>query len=162
MNIKEVPGNIVDCPEGVNCIIHQANINRRMGAGVALALCDKWPIIRETDQKHNPTQQCNELGDFSACQVEPDPIFVFNLYAQSILFDSLAGCRTDYSAAVGGLAKIRNLLVTWESRGFTPVVGVPRLMGCGLAGGNWEIYSKIITETFKNTSFDLVIVDFGK
>lgn len=162
MNIKTVPGNIVDTPEGINVIIHQANIDKRMGAGVALALCDKWPEIRNTDREWTKEDK-NTLGDFSIIQVESGPKFVFNLYGQSILFDSLAGCRTDYNAVIAGFAKIRNLLESWRNKwGFEAVIGIPRLMGCGLAGGNWEIYYKIIEETFKNTDFTIVIVDFGK
>jgi O-acetyl-ADP-ribose deacetylase (regulator of RNase III) len=162
--ITEVPGNILDCPNGVNVIVHQANINRRMGSGVALALINKWPIVAETDKSHNKSQKFNTLGDISACQVESDPqTFVFNLYGQSLFEDSLAGCRTDYNAVVSGFNKVSKVLEHWKKNfNFVPVVGVPKYMGSDLAGGNWEIYSKIIEETFRDTNIDVIIVDFGK
>lgn len=163
MNIKEVPGDITQCPAGINVIVHQANINRRMGSGVALALCNKWPIVRETDANHRPELEYNILGTISSCLVETNPLtFVINLYGQSLYKDSIAGCRTDYNAVVNGFRRVRESVEYCESQGMKPVIGLPKFMGCDLAGGNWEIYYKIIEQTFIDTDFEIVIVNFGK
>jgi hypothetical protein len=164
MNIIEVNGNILDCPNGINVIVHQANINRKMGAGVALALANKWPIVAETDLTNNKSQKFNTLGDLSACQVENEPRkFVFNLYGQSLYEDSLAGCRTDYNAVIVGFRKIKTIVTSWIDKfEFFPVIGVPKYMGSDLAGGDWDIYRTIIEKTFVNTNINIVIVNFGK
>lgn len=168
MNIKEVRGDITDCPAGINVIVHQANINRRMGSGVALALCNKWPSVRKTDLEYKSEKKFNSLGEISICQVEQTPpIFVINLYGQSLYEDSLAGCRTDYNAVISGFKLIKHNLELWRmglviDRKLSPIIGIPKFMGCDLAGGNWEIYYKIIEQTFIDTDFEIVIVNFGK
>ena len=163
MNILEVQGDITHCPEGINVIIHQANINRKMASGVAKAICDKWPVVRKTDLENQPDLISNFLGTVSFCEVELNPLtYVFNLYGQSLYWDSLAGCRTDYNAVVRGFSKIKVAIDHLVENEFNPVIGIPKYMGCDLAGGNWEIYYKIIEQTFIDTDTKIVIVNFGK
>jgi O-acetyl-ADP-ribose deacetylase (regulator of RNase III) len=163
MKIKEVIGDITHRPEGINFIVHQANINRCMKSGVAKAICDKWPIVRQTDDTYNSIQKFNNLGDVSICRVEVDPnVFVANLYGQSLFDNSLAGCRTDYNAVINGFSRIRSVVEYSKRKDFVPIVGIPKFMGCDLAGGNWEIYFKIIEQTFIDTNTEIVIVNFGK
>lgn len=172
MKIQEVLGDITTLPENINVIIHQANINKIMRSGVAKALCDKWPIVAKVDIS-NTSEKNNVLGTISVAAVEKesfenDPFiygtkFVINLYGQSLFESSIAGCRTDYNAVIRGFSEIEKMLSEWkEIHEFNPIIGIPKYMGCDLAGGNWEIYYKIITETFKNTDFEIVIVNFGK
>ena len=164
MKYKEIRQNIVNCPEGINIILHQANINKRMGSGVALALKSKWPIVAEVDI--NTAHDINPLGTFTACEVQNDngdPLFIFNVYGQSLYEDSMAGCRTSNDAVVSSLNLIKMTVRSWElNHGFKPVIGVPKFMGSALAGGNWNIYSTILKEAFADTDWTLVVVDFNQ
>ena len=105
-------GNLLDSDS--KFIAHCANVHCTMGAGVALALANKWPEVAAADKTTEHTAICNKYGRYSRADL-PDGRAVYNLYAQigvgndgtplnrnaryDLLFDrplsSLAGC-SDY------------------------------------------------------------------
>lgn len=122
-------------------LIHQANIEGSMGAGIAHSIAEKYPgAALENKRAH---KWGIRLGEFSSYRLEKSK-FIINLYAQSIRQKSSAGIPTDYNAVVLGLQNVRRWLA---SMGENWIIGVPYNMGCALGGGNWDVYSSIIDST---------------
>lgn len=65
--------------EGPAIILHGVNCQGRMGSGVAKALLDKWPVVRERYLK--TASRDRVLGAIEPIEVEPD-LWVLNGYTQ--------------------------------------------------------------------------------
>jgi len=153
--MRAIIGNLLDCPEGINVIIHQANIERRMGAGFAKALASKYPAVAKADRYGDSVYTYNVLGTFTKAIVKDD-LIVYNAYGQSINNFSLMGFPTSYDAIYKSLCGIRDDIKEWADEGDEVLIGVPYFMGCALGGGDWDIYEKILEKTL--FPFDIVAV----
>jgi hypothetical protein len=51
--------------------------------------------------------------------------------------------------------------VALEARRLQASVHMPRI-GCGLAGGDWEVVGKIVEEELANTGVPVTVYDFPK
>lgn len=155
--MKHIKGNLLDRPEGINIIIHQANINRTMGSGIARQIADRWPKVERQDNDHN-----HSLGSYESVPFRKNgqwEFSVINLYGQSIKSLSSAGIPTDYNAVIKAFTELNQDALVSKERGTKIIFGVPKYMGCALGGGNWEIYSKIIEETI-GKNFEVVCVEY--
>ena len=135
--VKEFKGNLLDFPEDINVIAHQANTLNVMGAGIALQIKDKWPEVYETDRDFS-NQHMAKLGLFSATKVKEG--IVVNLYGQNNIN---GGRNTDYEGIYSAMNKLYELMSSPENMG-KYVVGFPHGMSCGLAGGDWRIIHTMI------------------
>lgn len=131
--MKTIAGNILDITYGAIC--HQVNCQRVAGAGLALQIKGKWPEWYNYYLKTNPT-----LGTTTIFPVQYNPgIWVLSLYAQDGYghnkkytdYDAFRKCMADINWFVGVLRE-------------HPPVYFPQGIGCGLAGGNWNVIEKII------------------
>lgn len=139
--MTHITGNLLDFPRDINVLVHQANIEGNMGAGIARAIAQKFPDAATEDRRAFLDGDAT-LGNFSACEVNGK--LIVNLYGQSIKRKSSAGIPTDYNAVIAGFEKLSRWLEI-ISPDFT--IGVPYKMGCALGGGDWGIYSSIINNT---------------
>lgn len=123
-------------------IVHQANCQGVMGAGLAKAIRDKWPTVYD-DYLLNLLEAPHavlELGKIYA--VNPSPsIWVFTVMGQ---FDYQRRGQpkqrhTDYGALCEAFRKLSN-----EMRNVGLPFYVPYKMGCGLGGGDWREVRRII------------------
>lgn len=124
----------------VPAIIHQCNCFHKMEKGIAAQLVKKYPEIYINDLK-TPYGDRNKLGNFSFAKIKNSNLkYVINLYSQ---FNYGYGIHTNYEALEKGL----NKALTFLSDNGIYRVGLPYLIGCGLAGGNetkvLEIVKKI-------------------
>lgn len=121
----------------VPAIIHQCNCFHTMGGGIAAQLAYKYPEVYEADLK-TPYGSKEKLGDFSFAEIKNSNLkYVINLYSQ---FDFGYGRHTDYNALEEGLNKVLDFLF---DKGIYRV-GLPYLIGCGLAGGNEKTVLEIL------------------
>lgn len=125
MNIKH--SNILDVTEGI--IVHQVNNKRVMGKGLALQIKNKYPKHYQDYMKENLS-----LGSLVTTKIN-DNLFVVGIVGQD-------GYGTDkqytvYEALEKGLEKI--------SKSNLPI-HIPYKLGCGLAGGDWNIVSSFISK----------------
>jgi hypothetical protein len=119
-------------------ICHQVNTLGVMGAGLALKIREKWPVVWSQYSRSVPS-----LGD---CQIVP----LFFQRSVETLVANLAGqagvgreCRqTNYGALSSALYHLREATDRLLQPG-TPIY-FPHGMGCGLAGGDWNIVSELI------------------
>lgn len=124
-------GNILDIKSGI--ILHQANCQGVMGAGLALQLKKKWPVVY-TDYRTKYERVGLFLGDIILSRVEGD-IFVASLCTQK--FYGRGKVFTDYECLKNSMKAISTNRMQ---------IYVPYGIGCGLAGGDWNVVSKIIDE----------------
>lgn len=135
--IKVVKGNLLYAP--VDVIGHQVNCKGVMGAGIAKQLRNKYPRLFNEYKKYLATHP-RPLGTVSYHAVNGKPI-VANIFGQDGY--GRRGRHTDYKALENALWD-----VAIKSYDNGLVVGLPYGIGCGLAGGSWDIVYKIIQDIF--------------
>ena len=136
MALVVVTGDLLesDC----NVIAHQANCFSSMEAGIARQIKLKLPQAYEVDQ-NLPYPPEARRGKISVAQVGPSR-YVVNLYGQ-YRYDG-PGPKTDYDALESALTEM--FKYTYEGVD-NPRFGVPYKIGCGLAGGDWDKVSAILS-----------------
>jgi len=112
-----------------------------MGAGLALAIRNKWPIVyQDYMAAYRNTQLV--LGAVIMSVINPNSLFVANLCGQ----DRYGRDKryTDYNAVSQCLSKLANF-----GREDLPIY-IPKCMGSSLAGGNWHIVNALIEKILPN------------
>lgn len=138
-NIKEIKGNILQKPMAEKTVIlHGCNCFHTMGAGVARHLANRFPTIRQADKTTIYGDQ-NKLGSYSWAIIN-DNLHILNCYTQYRY--GRKDVFVQYPAVEKVLYQVaHNYDTSWEIR-------MPHI-GCGNAGGNWEVVRKIVEEVFK-------------
>lgn len=149
--IKEVDGNLLTYP-GLQVIGHQVNCLAVMGAGIAKQIKAKWSNVFKQYYDY-----CKSFDDthklLGKCQVidTNDGKYVANLFGEYSFCESIAPYEeggkprhTDYDA----LKECLHRLHTWMVLNDINTVGVPNLIGCGLAGGSKPIVRQLIEDEF--------------
>ena len=153
--IHEVCGDLLKQP--VDIIAHQTNCQGVMGAGIALQI--KKQLL--TSNEYNKyVKVCKEQGAELLGKTQlleaPDGRIIANCFGENI--PTGKGRDTDYDALAHSIAKVRNY-----ARADGLVVGIPGLIGCGLAGGEWHIVRDMLYKLFdKEGEPDLYICYFDK
>ena len=149
--IKEVNGNLLTYP-GIQVIGHQANCLGAFGKGFALQVKQKYPYVYETYNKYCKSQSDahNLLGKCQVVKID-DGKYIANLFGEYSYYKSIAPYEeggkprhTDYDA----LKECLHRLHTWMVLNDIKTVGVPDLIGCGLAGGSKTIVRQLIEDEF--------------
>ena len=145
---KEVEGDLITLfKEGqFDVIVHGCNCQNIMGAGIAKSLADVYPELLQVDKDFGiPVGDIGRLGNYSKLTLREGPTlqWVINAYTQYNL-----GKDLDYNALELVLKKI-NFLFKPER------IGIP-LIGCGIAGGNWNVVKKIIQRQLRDCDVTVV------
>jgi O-acetyl-ADP-ribose deacetylase (regulator of RNase III) len=152
-----VQGDILDWAGKVDAIGHQVNCLGVMGGGLALQIKNKWPVVFETYVEfiNSAIRETRSLkGCLGCCQlVQTDSCFVANLFGQ---YDVGAKLQTDYIALHRSLTSLREQM---QLRGLDSVA-FPAKLGCGLAGGDWNIVQSVIQSVFAGSGFSITIVEY--
>lgn len=153
-NLKEIEGNLLDFPEGINVLIHGANCLNVMGSGIAVQIKQRYPEAFDADTNAAKTSS-NKLGYFSGAKVADDK-YIINLYSQQ---KTGSGRQVNYEAIYAGLERLKKVL---DQKNQKFILGFPQI-GCGLAGGDWNVVKPMITSVFGNDdNYEIVIVYFKK
>jgi O-acetyl-ADP-ribose deacetylase (regulator of RNase III) len=149
--MEKVEGNLIDLAlEGkFDVIAHGCNCFGAMGAGIAKSIKEIFPEAYAADStsKRGDYSKLGGLTHASCETREGRSVIVANLYTQ--YHWGLASAEdaepkdtreTRYKAIASALEKLRVLAAGRPT-------GLPRI-GAGLAGGEWEVISKIIEDTF--------------
>lgn len=141
--VKQVHGDLLNSKE--NIIVHQVNCLGVMGAGVALAIKRKYPVVYDRYMVAcNMMSPEDLLGKIQMIKVDENK-YVCNMFSQ--LKYGKGTKHTDYEAMnicfdkIYRYAKLNNL-----------TVAIPYNIGCGLGGGKWPIVLNIISKRFKDNS----------
>ena len=132
--MKEIKGDITEVAYGYVC--HQVNCQGAMGAGVALAIKNKWPI---TYTKYRQAYKEGKLVLGNTIWVPANPqITVIHMCGQNRYGKGIR--HTNYLAFEETLKTIQK-----KASPGVPIY-FPDHIGCALAGGDWGIIKRLIRE----------------
>lgn len=149
--IKYKKGDLIKAFQSgeVTAIGHQSNCFNTMGSGVALAIKNAFPAAYAADCTTVKGDK-SKLGSMSCCMTPKGPIF--NLYGQ-YRYGKDGDLYTDYEALSSAMERMAFVLKMAEH---DKPVGFPKI-GCGTAGGNWEIVAALIDIHF--STFEVYIYE---
>ena len=157
--IKIVKGNILDASEDI--IVQQVNCKGVMGAGLAKAILNKYPNVKKEYQSfrnfnlNKGLTDKDLLGLVNYVRVS-DVKVIANIFGQVNIkknrFDNTVYTKTD--ALTRGLKEVKEL-----SKQLNKSVAIPYGIGCGLAGGDWNIISELIESIFSDYKVTIYKLD---
>ena len=153
--VVETKGNLLDVD--VEYICQQVNCQNAMGSGLALQIMQKYPIVKEKyHEMSNEEKPEVLLGQAQVIKVDKH-LSVVNLFGQLHYGNARINKRvyTNYDALQNALETFYN---SHQEAGIT--VAVPKYLGCGLAGGDWETVSNMIHYVTNKYKVRTVIVDY--
>ncbi|MFT5618500.1 MAG: O-acetyl-ADP-ribose deacetylase (regulator of RNase III) [Arenicella sp.] len=135
--MKTLVGNLIELAEQgeFEVIIHGCNCFCTMGAGIAKQIKIRFPEAYQADLKTLKGDK-SKLGKISWAEVQTPngKLIIANAYTQ---FDWRGkGNKADYDAIRQAFRKVKEQFLG-------KLIGYPAI-GAGLAGGDWNIISKII------------------
>jgi len=151
--MKVITGDLIKLTlEGhFDVIIHGCNCFRTMGAGIAKQIKQTFPEAYIADC-NNPCPCLERLGNISYAVVKRlgRDFVVVNAYTQ-LNYSRVPGkVSVDYNAVRRSLRRVKSLFSGQK-------IGYP-MIGCGLAGGDWDIISQIIDEELAGEDHTLIIL----
>ena len=140
--------NLLDVKSGIIC--HQVNCIGVMGGGIALQICSKWPQVYKEYKSFcegykNPEEILGNVQDV----VLGTDLVVANCFGQ---VKPGYECMTDYNAWDDILVRLLD-----DANFFGLDLHFPYLIGCGLAGGDWNIMFKKLYDFFSNHNMNAYI-----
>jgi len=149
--MKEITGDITSITSGI--ILHQVNCQNSMSSGVARALYEKHPIIKEEyHKKCKGVYPDKLLGDIQSVIINDD-LIVVNSFTQ-LRYGNSKKTGIKYTDEERLINSIR--YVELKAKEFGVQAYVPKYIGCGLAGGDWKIIEDALKET------DIIVVGLSK
>lgn len=159
INMKEIKYTKGDATvpqaKGIKIIAHICNNLGGWGKGFVLAISKKWETPEIAYRKWHRERATNnfELGNIQ--MVETDQfIYVCNMIAQQGMKTGSNGVPIRYEALEKCLEKL-----AIEAKSLNASIHMPRI-GCGLAGGKWEMVEPIIFETLSKNDIEVTVYDF--
>jgi len=142
--MKIIEGDLLSVHTGV--IAHQVNCRKVMGAGLALQIRQKYPIVYEEYLKKPAI-----LGAIDVLPVT-STLRVANLYAQVDIKRAKADRlpRVITPKPLTSLAALECCLTKLKRACPNEAIFLPWGIGCGLGGANWEDVEEIIQKTIPN------------
>lgn len=155
--IKYLRGDAT-CPQskGIKIIGHICNNIGGWGKGFVLAISKRWNEPEMEYRKWHRARANNdfELGNIQLIQVEKY-LYVANMIGQQGIKRGSKGVPIRYDAVENCLNKL-----AIEANNLNASVHMPRI-GCGLAGGKWDMIEPIIEKSLLSKDVKTIIYDFG-
>lgn len=147
--VKKFNGNILD--SGADIICHQVNCQGVMGAGLAKQIRQRWPQAYEDYIKFcGHSSPYDKLGEVRLTEVTLGK-YIAHIFAQ-LNYGRRNLCYTDYDALNCGFEYLAKFQHDTGVR-----VAFPYGIGCGLAGGDWNVVKSKIEAYFGNDYADCEI-----
>lgn len=152
--MKVITGDLIEMArEGrFSSIVHGCNCFSTMASGIALAIKQQFPRAYMAD-KDFPMSPANKLGNISSAMVEADYVGedfrVINAYTQ-FRYGRVNKVFVDYEALRSCFNTIKR-----EYGSIGSIIAYPYI-GCGLAGGDWKVVSRIIDEELDGCNHCLI------
>jgi len=135
-------------------IVHICNDIGGWGKGFVMAISKRWKKPENQYREWFKSKDGFELGKVQFVQVEED-LWVANLIGQhKINKDENGNAPIRYDAIEDGLKEVASF-----AKENNASVHMPRI-GCGLAGGKWEMIEPIILQRLSNNDIEVVVYDF--
>ena len=166
--IKIVNGDLLSSDAKIIC--HQVNCQGVMGSGLAKQIRAKYPhVYTKYKELCNKTKDSRDLlgtiqtissspeGMGNGCIFDVLPTIV-NVFGQN--YYGINGVYTDYNALRFEFRKISIMPLT-KNNWYNATIAMPFNIGCGLAGGKWDIVYELLQEEFKYVDLELYKLDLG-
>lgn len=146
-NLRETKGNLISMGlrGEFDVIIHGANCFHLMGSGIAKEIAVRIPEAASID-KLTKKGSADKLGTFSATY--KGDLLVMNAYTQY-----QPGKNVCYFSIMEFITTMNNIDELYGKR-----IGIP-LIGCGIAGGNWEFVKRMFSSML-DENLDVTVVHF--
>lgn len=156
-NVQIIYGDLLQ--SNAPLIVHQVNCMGVMGAGIAKQIKEQYPEVFAkytslTKKYPDNVSRLNLLGKAQFVTTKSG-IIVVNLFGQ--LNYGRSGRHTDYSALEKGFDDILNYVIEYD----IPEIAMPYRIGCGLAGGDWNIVQSIIEQKFADYDGTVKLYSFS-
>jgi O-acetyl-ADP-ribose deacetylase (regulator of RNase III) len=139
---------------GSKIIAHICNDRGGWGKGFVMALSGRWPQPEEAYRSWHRDRAENDFGLGAVQFVEAGPrLWVANMVAQHGMTAGSEGPPIRYEAVEECLGK-----VAAKAQELGASVHMPRI-GCGLAGGKWELIEPIIQRTLCDRDVAVTVYD---
>ena len=138
---------------GVKVITHICNDIGGWGKGFVLALSKKWKMPEEAYRQWYKSQEEFTLGAVQFVNVENE-LYVANMIGQQGIYKNTNGLPPIRYEAVRQCLK----KVAWFAMEQKASIHMPRI-GCGLAGGKWELIEQIIKEELIDKEIAVTVYD---
>jgi len=171
--ITEIHKDLLKVQQGIIC--HQVNCLGAVG-GLSNDIAKKWPKNKDAYKQYVWDMAAKEgnavfsLGRVCDVQVESN-LYIANLFGQYDYGRDYR--RTEYCAVESALKRVRNKIYnsteTEEVLTFMGIdvfnvplkdIYIPKWMGCGLGGGDWNIVLDIINKVFDSSDKNVYICEF--
>lgn len=156
MEIKYIKGDATEpivISDKYSVICHCCNALGAWGKGFVVPLGKKYPIAKEKYLKFiKMTKEENRLGSVSFAKVT-DNIIVANIIGQYNIYPKDGKIPLDYEALEKGF---KNVIEMFKTNNIPLTIHMPKI-GCGLAGGDWNVVEKIIKNTFINENIEVYV-----
>ena len=138
---------------GTKVIIHICNDIGGWGKGFVLALSKRWKLPEEAYRQWYKSQEEFTLGSVQFVEVEDD-IFIANMIGQHGIYKGSNGLPPiRYEAVQQCLMEVALFANKHKA-----TVHMPRI-GCGLAGGKWEVVEQLIREELIEKKIAVTVYD---
>jgi O-acetyl-ADP-ribose deacetylase (regulator of RNase III) len=141
-----------------NVLAHISNCRNTFGSGIAKQIKDEYPAAYEADCKA-AKEGYNKLGNVSVADL-PSGKRIINVYGQQNYGTEKR--QLDYEAFYVAFELIRDKLEQAHKEGRIWVLGVPKFIGCALAGGSWVVVEAMLKDLFEKSPVKLIIVEYIK
>jgi O-acetyl-ADP-ribose deacetylase (regulator of RNase III) len=136
-------------------LIHCCNLYHKFGAGIAKEIKKRYPQAFKADRT-TAFGDVSKLGRYSYAYVEDGEFLIMNIYAQNGLGNdgNPLNRNLSYDALYNALYELCNCSHFQEPA----IIGVPDMIGCGLAGGERSIVLAImesLEKRFGNVEFHI-------
>lgn len=152
--ITEIKGNLITLSKEkrFDAIAHQCNCFCTMKSGIAPQIVEAFPIAKEADDATERGDH-GKMGKLSMGQDEETGTLIFNIYGQYGWNKNFPAYDTNYEKLFEGLRLMEEMC---KELGVL-TVGFPKI-GCGLAGGDWDIVKPEIERIFDG--YDITFVEY--
>jgi len=160
-NLYEIEGDLLECD--VQYIAHQCNCVSKTASGLAGDIFKKFPWA----DIYSPRKKCDnlpmdgqEFGEIVVCGDGEQERYVINMMAQyrgGGIIESVQGedqkdgeiaRKEHFMKALNKITKIENL----------KEIAFPYGVGCGIAGGDWNVYAELIDRFVSLVDADVYII----
>ena len=148
MSVKIIDMNLLN--NDADIIVQQVNCKGVMGAGIAKSIRNKYPEVYDIYRNAFYNGHL-KLGNVTYIKVNRNKQIVANICAQEGY--GRHGRYTDYDAFRTCLERLKN----YADENNIKHIAFPKGIGCGLAGGNWDIVFDIINDIFEKTDINVEI-----
>jgi len=154
MSLTIVHGDLLKSDCGIIC--HQANCQTTMRSGIAKSLVELYPEVAQADKDFPiPSGDNRRLGRFSHVQTHSG-VIVVNLYGQ--FYYGTDRQHTDYAALEHAVREMLHHLSEFRTQNQKVFkVGLPYNMGCGLAGGDWNVVREFLERASNDYQYPLFV-----